>query len=47
VTTTEKEWQHIINLRYHGTTGAPHPQMHEVMKMAYPILVSESNGRIK
>ena len=43
----EKEWQHIINLRYHGTTGAPHPQMHEVMKMAYPILVSESNGRIK
>ena len=47
VTTTEKEWQHIINLRYHGTTGAPHPQMHEVMKIAYPILVSESNGRIK
>jgi len=47
VTTTEKEWQHIIDLRYHGTTGAPHPQMHEVMKMAYPILVSESNGRIK
>lgn len=47
VTTTEKEWQHIINLRYHGTTGAPHPQMHEVMKMAYPILVLESNGRIK
>lgn len=47
VTTTEKEWQHIINLRYHGTTGAPHPQMHEVMMMAYPILVSESNGRIK
>lgn len=47
VTATEEEWQHIINLRYHGTTGRPHPQMLEVMEMAYPILVKESEGRIK
>lgn len=47
VTATEEEWQHIINLRYHGTTGRPHPQMLEVMEMAYPILVEESEGRIK
>ena len=47
VTATEAEWQHIINLRYHGTTGRPHPQMLEVMEMAYPILVEESEGRIK
>ena len=27
------EFQHIFNLRYIGTTGAPHPQMKEVMKI--------------
>ena len=47
VTATEEEWQHIIDLRYHGTTGTPHPQMKEVMDIAYPILVKESEGRIK
>lgn len=47
VTATEEEWQHIINLRYHGTTGTPHPQMRELMQMAYPILQEESNNRIK
>jgi len=46
MTTTEKEWQHIINLRYHGFTGAPHPQMHEVMEIAYGILREKSNNRI-
>lgn len=44
---TEEEWQHIINLRYHGTTGQPHPQMKEVMALAYPHLVKFSDGRIK
>lgn len=39
VTTNEVEWQHIINLRYHGTTGAPHPQMKEVMSLAYEELI--------
>lgn len=29
------EWQHIINLRYHGTTGAPHPKCLEVMTIWY------------
>lgn len=47
ITATEKEWQHIVNLRYHGTTGAPHPQMKEVMVLAYPMLQHASNGRIK
>ena len=46
MTATEKEWQHIVNLRYHGTTGIPHPQMRELMGMAYPILHEESHGRI-
>lgn len=47
ITATEDEWQHIINLRYHGTTGKPHPQMYEVMEIAYPQLVEESCGRLK
>lgn len=46
ITATENEWQHIINLRYHGTTGAPHPQMKEVMDIAYPMLVEHTDGRI-
>ena len=32
ITATLEEWQHIVNLRYLGTTGKPHPQMIEVMK---------------
>ena len=32
------EWQHVINLRYHGTTGAPHPQMKEVMTIWFDII---------
>lgn len=47
ITATEAEWQHIINLRYHGTTGKPHPQMYEVMKIAYPLLTKASNHRLK
>lgn len=46
VTATEEEWQHIVNLRYHGTTGRPHPQMYELMSMAFPVLQEESNKRI-
>ncbi len=26
-----REWQHILNLRYHGTTGRPDPTMHDLM----------------
>lgn len=47
VTATETEWQHIINLRYIGTTGTPHPQIKELIGMALPMLQKESNGRIK
>ena len=46
VTADEKEWSHILALRYHGTTGKPHPQMKEVMSIAYPLLVGESDGRL-
>lgn len=43
----EDEWQHIINLRYHGTTGAPHPQIKEAVGLAYPQLVEASDGRLR
>ena len=47
VTANEKEWQHIIDLRYRGVTGAPHPQMKEVMSLIVKDLHEESEGRIK
>lgn len=46
VTATEEEWQHIVDLRYSGTTGAPHPQMKEVMSFIIEDLINDSNGRI-
>lgn len=33
LTATNSEWKHIIDLRYKGVTGSPHPQMVEVMAM--------------
>lgn len=47
VTASELEWQHIINLRYYGTTGKPHPQIKDLMEKALPILTELSEGRIK
>ena len=47
MTATEFEWQHIVNLRYIGTTGAPHPQMVESMSLIVEDLAKESEGRIK
>ena len=47
ITATEEEWQHIVNLRYLGTTGSPHPQIKEVMGMIVKDLSEESGGRIK
>lgn len=47
VTANEVEWQHIINLRYLGTTGSPHPQMKEVMSLVVADLEFESGGRLK
>lgn len=32
VTAPIYEWEHIINLRFHGTTGAPHPMIKELMR---------------
>lgn len=29
------QWKHFIDLRYRGTTGAPHPDMKDVALMAY------------
>ena len=46
VTTTEAEWEHILNLRYYGTTGAPHPDMKRVMAIAGKLLWSATNGRL-
>ena len=47
ITATEEEWEHIIALRYMGVTGKPHPQMVEVMQIAYDKLVEQSKGRLK
>ena len=47
VTATEKEWQHIFNLRVHGTTGRPHPQIKEVFKPYYEYLKEVTKGRIE
>lgn len=35
ITANLAEWQHIFNLRYHGTTGTPHPKCKEVMSIWY------------
>lgn len=46
ITATEEEWQHIVDLRYKGTTGTPHPQMREVMDSVVYDLYKESGDRI-
>ena len=46
ITAPEYEWQHIVNLRLAGATGAPHPQIKEVMNFAINDLLRESEGRI-
>ena len=33
ITGFEDDWKHLINLRYYGTTGAPHPMVKELTKM--------------
>lgn len=47
MTCNETEWQHIVNLRSKGTTGAPHPQMVEIMTPWYEELKVLSDGRVK
>ena len=35
ITANLEEWEHIFDLRYKGTTGAPHPKCKEVIKKVY------------
>ena len=42
-----EEWKHIFDLRLKGTTGAPHPQMQEVMEKCYYSYMHDlTDGRI-
>lgn len=38
VTANMREWRHMLKLRAIGTTGAPHPQMKEVMQQLLDIV---------
>ena len=40
ITAQVYEWNHIFDLRVHGKTGAPHPQIKEVMEPAYQDMYS-------
>ena len=42
-----KEWQHIIDLRFHGTTGKPHPNAKEIIGLLIPILEQAHNSNKK
>lgn len=46
ITANEVEWQHVINLRKHGTTGSPHPQIVQSMEMVYDKLCEMSDNRL-
>lgn len=39
VTMNVREWRHFLEMRLIGIAGAPHPQMVELAKLAYDILV--------
>lgn len=41
ITAQVYEWRHIFNLRVLGTTGAPHPQIKEVMNPAYEEMIEK------
>lgn len=41
MTTNLSEWNHIFDLRYFEKTGKAHPQMKELMSLAYPLIYSE------
>lgn len=46
ITANEEEWQHILNLRLHGTTGKPHPQMIQSVSLVADYLIKGSGGRL-
>lgn len=37
-TAFEEDWKHFMDLRYRGTTGAPHPNMLQVATMAHDLI---------
>lgn len=43
ITAQVYEWRHIFNLRVLGTTGAPHPQIKEVMEPAYKEMLDKKH----
>ena len=40
VTANFNDWKHFFDLRYKGTTGKPHPQMHETASCIYKVLTN-------
>lgn len=47
ITATEEELQHIVDLRWLGVTGAPHPQAKEIMGLSIDDIIKETNNRVK
>ena len=41
VTGFTSDWKHIFDLRYRGTTGAPHPDAKQVASMAHDLMLKE------
>lgn len=41
VTGFTSDWKHIFDLRYRGTTGAPHPDAKQVASMAHDLILKE------
>jgi thymidylate synthase (FAD) len=44
VTANYREWRHIFNLRYKGTTGKPHPQMQGLMTPLFDEFIDKIYG---
>lgn len=40
-TAFEEDWHHFFDLRYRGTTGAPHPNMKEIASMAHALILDK------
>jgi len=41
VTANLREWRHIFKLRKFGTSGVPHPQIKEIMDIAFDLIIKE------
>lgn len=40
-TAFEEDWNHFFDLRYRGTTGAPHPNMLQVATLAHDVILKK------